>query len=302
MSSASSVRETRNLGGDDAWRTLVATGRFKLFWHALERLRAADGFTHARSLAFGLSLVVVQGVVALVACMVAFGQSELTHTILSSVRRASPGPATDILIWAGTQARHVGHEHRLLPLVAGLGGTMVTATTSAGQIIRGVNRLYGIEHDGPFLRKYGRAMFLAAAVLLTLVAACILLTLGHHATASADTEHQARVAWIWLRWPAAVLLASAGFGAILRFAPRRRQPRWSWLAFGGAVGVLGWIVVTLALALVFRVSATSQVYGPLAGIVALQLWTFCAAVATFYGAAIAAELEAVRSGTVPRKP
>src|SRR5436305_5225195 len=69
MSSASSVRETRGLGGDDAWRTLVATGRLKLFWHALQRLRASDGFTHARSLAFGLSLVVVQGVVALVACM-----------------------------------------------------------------------------------------------------------------------------------------------------------------------------------------------------------------------------------------
>jgi len=39
------------------------------------------------------------------------------------------------------------------------------------------------------------------------------------------------------------------------------------------------------------------VYGSLAGVVALQIWTFCSAIAIFFAAAIAAQLEAVRSGT-----
>ena len=34
----------------------------------------------------------------------------------------------------------------------------------------------------------------------------------------------------------------------------------------------------------------------LAGIVALQLWTFFSAIAIFFGAAVAAQLEAVRAG------
>jgi uncharacterized BrkB/YihY/UPF0761 family membrane protein len=293
MSTANAVRETRGLSGDDAWRTLAATGRLKLIWSALVRLRAADGFSHARSLAFALSLVLVQGVVALVGWAVAYGHSGFSHTIRESVRSTSPGPASSVLVWAVAQAQHVGREHSFLPLVVGMAGTIMTATTATGQIMRGVNRLYGIESDGPFLRKYGRAFLIAAAVLVAIVGAGGALTLGHHAVA----QHGAHVLWAWIRWPLVVALASAAFGAILHFAPRRHQPRLSWLAFGGAVGVTGWILVTIALSLLFRVSSTfGEVYGPLAGVVALQLWTFGVAVATFFGAAIAAELEAVRSG------
>jgi uncharacterized BrkB/YihY/UPF0761 family membrane protein len=48
----------------------------------------------------------------------------------------------------------------------------------------------------------------------------------------------------------------------------------------------------------FRASSSfGDVYGWLAGVVALQIWTFLSAVAIFFGAAIAAQLEAVRSGT-----
>ena len=52
-----------------------------------------------------------------------------------------------------------------------------------------------------------------------------------------------------------------------------------------------------ALALVFNVSKTfGQTYGSLAGLVALQLWTFFSALAILYGVAVAAQLEAVRAG------
>jgi uncharacterized BrkB/YihY/UPF0761 family membrane protein len=97
-------------------------------------------------------------------------------------------------------------------------------------------------------------------------------------------------------------LAATAFGAILRWAPRRRQPRWSWLVFGGVVGVAGWTLVTLSLAVVFRVSSSfGEVYGALAGVVALQTWTFLSSVAIFFGVSVAAQLEAVRSGTTPSR-
>ena len=47
----------------------------------------------------------------------------------------------------------------------------------------------------------------------------------------------------------------------------------------------------------FNVSKTfGQTYGSLAGLVALQLWTFFSALAILYGVAVAAQLEAVRAG------
>ncbi len=298
MSSATCVRETRDLTGDDAWRTLAATGWISLVRDSFTRLRAADGFSHARSLAFTLSLVCVQGLIALVGLAVEFGQGGFSRTIQGAIDSAVPGPAGALLERTFAQARNVGLEHRFMPLLIGLAGTLVTATTATAQLIRGFNRLYGIEKDGPVLYKYSRAFALAIVVGGAFVGGAAALTWGRDLRAAGDGN----VGWHLLRWVLALGLAAAAFGAILRWAPRRRQPQWSWLVFGGAMGVVGWSLVTLAFSIVFRLSSSfGRVYGGFAGVVALQLWTFASAVAIFFGAAVAAQLEAVRSGTEARR-
>ena len=49
MSTASHVRETWELRGDDARETLQSTGRMALLKYAVVRLRAADGTSHSRA-------------------------------------------------------------------------------------------------------------------------------------------------------------------------------------------------------------------------------------------------------------
>jgi YihY family inner membrane protein len=296
MSSATCVRETWELTGDDARRTLAATGRIKLMRDAFVRLRAADGFSHARSLAFATSLVFVQGLIALVGLAVEFGQAAFSRTILGAIESAVPGPAGSLLTRTFAQAQKIGFEHRFLPLVLGLVGTLLTATTATAQLTRGINRLYGIEKDGPSLRKYLRAFLLAVVVLAAFIGAGAILTAGRDLSQNASGS--TFLVWRVFRWPVTLGLAAAAFGGILRWAPRRRQPHWSWLVFGGVTGVAGWTIVTIAFSVAFRVSSSfGEVYGPLAGVVALQIWTFCSAVAVLFGAAIAAQLEVVRSGT-----
>jgi len=297
MSTASHVRETRNLTGDDAWRTLAATGWIRLMRDAFVRLRAADGFSHSRSLAFATSLVFVQGLIALVGLAVEFGQARFNRMILGAIENAVPGPAGSLLIKVFAQAQQVGLEHRFLPLLLGLAGTLVTASTATAQLTRGINRLYGIEKDGPFVHKYARALLLAIVVLAAFIGAGTMLAVGRELSGHLGGTGT-QLAWHLVRWPAALGLAAAAFGGILRWAPRRRQPHWSWLAFGGVIGVAGWTIVTVIFGLAFRASSSfGEVYGPLAGVVALQIWTFFSAVAIFFGAAISAQLEAVRSGT-----
>ncbi|HEX4403410.1 MAG TPA: YihY/virulence factor BrkB family protein [Polyangia bacterium] len=299
MSTARHVPETNHLSGDNAWETLRTTGRLNLIRDAVIRLRAADGFSHSRSLAFATSLVMVQGVVVLVGISVAFGQTELNRTIFAAIESAVPGPTSGLLMNALTQARRVGLERPALPLLVGLVGTLVTASTATGQIIRGINRIYGIENDGPFIQKYARAFLLAVVVLLAMVGAGVALTAGGDlsGTAGRGGVH----AWRFVRWPLALGMTTAAVAGLLRWAPRRRQPRWSWLMLGGVIAVGGWTLMTAAFAVVFRVSSTfGQVYGPLAGLVALQLWTFFSAVAVFFGVSVAAQLEAVRSGAGDR--
>jgi uncharacterized BrkB/YihY/UPF0761 family membrane protein len=91
---------------------------------------------------------------------------------------------------------------------------------------------------------------------------------------------------------------------IFRWSPRRRQPGWSWLAIGALLSVVLVLIVTLALNAIFQFSSTfGQTYGPLAGFVALLLWTLLTSIALLYGVALAAQLEAVRAGVpAPRRP
>jgi YihY family inner membrane protein len=300
VSTAALVKETWNLTGDDARRTLASTGRMSLLKDAVVRLRSADGTSHSRGLAFAVSLVLVQGLVVVVGFAVATGSAGFRQLLLDTIQASAPGPTSDLLTNAVEQATRVGRQHRYLPLTIGLIGTLVTATIAMGQLERAMNRIYGIEKDRPFVEKYKLALALAVSAGLVIAAAFALLAFGRGLV----DEGTARSFWIVVRWPIGVALVAAGLAVLFQWAPRRRQPGWAWLAFGAWVSVAGWTLVTAALAIVFNISKTfGQTYGSLAGLVALQLWTFFSALAILYGVAVAAQLEAVRAGvSQPQDP
>jgi YihY family inner membrane protein len=294
MSTATKVPETWELTGDDARKTLLDTGRVQLLKDAFTRLRAADGFSHSRSLAFVTSLVLVQGLIVLVGFATAFGDLRMSREIVAAIESAIPGPAGQLLTDAVKQAREVGADHRYLPLLLGLVGTLVTGTTAMGQIERGFNRIYGIERDRPTVEKYGRALVLAVAAGSGLALAFLIFAFGRQ---SETTDGFLRATWPYMRWPLGLAVATLALAAMLRWSPRRRQPAWSWLVFAAAVCVAGWVFVTVALGAALSLSSSfGETYGGLAGLVALQLWTLFSAIAIFFGASVAAQLEAVRAG------
>jgi YihY family inner membrane protein len=295
MSNATRVPETYELDGDDARKTLADTGQVALLKDSFTRLRAADGFSHARALAFTTSLVLVQGMIVVVGLATAFGDVRFVRTAITAIEAAVPGPAANVLRNAVEQASRVGNEGDYLPLTLGLIGLLVTATTAMGQFERALNRLYGIEQDRPSLVKYTRAFLLALTAGSAIACAFLVIAFGRGALSSGVETV--------LRWPLALLFAAVGLGVLFNYAPKRRQPAWSWLAFGAGVAVVLWSSATLLLALAFRVFTNfGDTYGPLAGIVALQLWTFVSACAILYGGAVMAQLEAVRAGvTEPRE-
>ena len=294
MSTATKVPETWELTGDDARKTLLDTGRVQLLKDSFVRLRAADGFSHSRSLAFVTSLVLVQGLIALVGFAAVFGDLRMSREIVAAIESAIPGPAGEVLTDAVAQAREVGADRRYLPLLLGLVGTLITGTTAMGQIERGFNRIYGIERDRPTLEKYGRAFVLAVGAGTGFALAFLVFAFGRQSETADDLL---RSTWPYARWPLGLVVATLAIAALLQWSPRRRQPAWSWLVSAAAVCVAGWVLVTVALGIALNLSSSfGETYGPLAGLVALQLWTLLSAIAIFYGAAVAAQLEAVRAG------
>ena len=301
MSVARLVPETWELTGDDARETLSRTGRARLLRDAFVRFRASDGFSHARSLAFVLSLLVVQGVIVLVGVAAALGDSTVSATIVRAITSAAPGPAGRALTKTVFHAYGTGASGQY-PILIAVGLTaLVTGTTLMGQIERALNRLYGIEQDRPTRQKYGRAFVLAVTAGALAVAAFAFFALGNdigRGIANEDVGHT----WQVLRWPLALILSGSAIALVFRWSPYRHQPSWSWLAYGGAASVAMWSLATAGLGVFFHANTTfSATYGPLAGMIALLFWAFASSVAITFGAALAAQLEAVRAGvTSPR--
>ena len=81
---------------------------------AFVRLRYADGFSHARSMAFLMALVFVQGIIAVVGLASALGNRQLSRGIVTAIRDVAPGPAGRLLTTAvepgqrdnGAEGRH----------------------------------------------------------------------------------------------------------------------------------------------------------------------------------------------------
>ena len=296
MSTANHVPETWGLTGDDALETLERTGRWALVRDAFKRLRYADGFSHARSMAYLTTLVFLQAVIALVGLASALSSGGVSNVIVKTLRQIVPGPAGRVLTDAVQQAHKAGSSHRHLALIVGLAGALITGTTLMGQIERALNRLYGVEQDRPTVHKYGRAFVLTITAGILFVVAFAALALGR-AIGSSLSNHTVSSVWNVARWPMALGLLIAAIALLFNWSPRRHQPGWSWLAFGAIVSVILLAIVTVALDGMFQISSTfGKTYGPLAGVVALMIWAVLASIALLFGAAIGAQLEAVRGG------
>ncbi len=296
MSTANQVPETWELTGDDARATLRTVGVRQLVVDAWQRLRFADGFSHARSLAFTTSLLLVQAIIGMVGLASALGRGGFSDIIVRTLQAAVPGPAGHTLTGAVSQARTAGHAGEYLGLTFGLVGSLVTGATMMGQVERALNRLYGVEADRPTFQKYRLATLLALSAGVLAALACWCLTMGRDLQRSWQ-NHALQQTWSVVRWPIGLLLMGAAIALLFRWSPRRHQPSWSWLAYGSSISVLLWCAVTASLGFFFSASRSfGDTYGPLAGVVALLLWSLLSSIAVLFGAALGAQLESVRAG------
>ena len=307
MGTSSRVPETITISGDelsadDAVTTLRRYGRWNLVKDSFIRFRYADGFSHARALALQMCLSFIPLIIAVVGLASAVHQQKVGQVIIQTVAGVLPGKdQADMVEQAAQRTQDQGVTGGHVALWLGLLAAIVALTTAMGQIERGANRIYGIERDRPALRKYGRALLMAltAGLLLQLGFVVIIAgdALGEALAAAYGLGGTFQTLWTIGSWPLGVVLAWASFTVVIERAPRRRQPGYSWLAFGSGVSIALWLLLTGLLALyVVKSASFGSTYGPLTGIFALLLWANLSSVALFLGVALAAQLEAVRAG------
>ena len=299
MSTARAVPTTRgDLEGDDALRTLRRCGRWRVARDSLERFRAADGFSHSRALAFQFTLTLLPALIAVVGLAAALEQETFRRVVAESLSDLAPGAVGGLLTDALKQGvSAAGSERGETALTLGGAAALAAGTTAMAQIERGANRIYGVEIDRPFLRKYAVGLALASTAGLLALLGAVILVGGTAIRDAAGWGDGFNSAWGLLRWPLGLVCAVGSIALLFQRAPRREQPEPSWLAYGAAASTLLWVAFLAILALFVEVSNSfGSTYGPLAGTIGVLLWAFLSSLALFLGLAFAAQLEAVRAG------
>jgi YihY family inner membrane protein len=305
MSSTQPVPETRlmsevELSPDHAWRALRRYGGWRLLRDAIIRFRYGDGLSHARALALQLCLAAVPLLIALQGMSTRLRLGQGGRVVAETVLALTPG-ASDSLV-----AELLGDDERIqdvgdVALILGLITAVVALTSAVGQIERGANRIYGVQRDRPFVRKYLRALVLAlAAGVPALISFLMLVAGGPLGTSMQRSYHwndDVTTIWDIVRWPLSLLLTVVTVSVLFRFAPRRRQPGMPWVMIGGALATTLWWLVSLLLAGYVAASRSfGDTYGPLTAVMALLLWATLTAISLLLGIAFAAQLEARRVG------
>jgi len=299
VSTARSVPPTRGeLEGDEALETLRECGRRRLVWDAITRFRAADGFSHARALAFQSVLTLLPAIIAVVGLAAALDQESFSAAVQDTIGAVAPGAAGDILTSALRQGSSAAtRETGETALVGGFLAAVASGMAAMTAIERGANRIYGVERDRPFVRRYAVALGLALTAGVLALASVAVLVGGAAIADAVGWGGTVDAVWRVARWPLGLVFTVTSIALLLEVAPRRRQPEASWLAFGAAAAAGLWLVFMAILAVYLEATGTfGATYGPIAGTIGVLLWAFLSSIALFGGLALAAQLEAVRAG------
>ena len=304
MSPAPHVPETydidsSDLSADDAATTIRRTGQRQLFKDAGKRFIEGDGTSFARAVGLSLTLSYLPLMIAAVGLSSALSGKlgDAIKQTLSSIAPKGGGDALSQAVEAGGQG---GSTAGVVALIAGLVTGLWSQVAAMSQLERGANRIYGIDEERPYKRKYARAALVALYGGLPALLGFGLIVGGGAAAEAFGGAYgwpqTVITALTWLRWPLGVALDVLAVVVIFRMAPNRHQPAPAWLSVGAALAVTAWLVFTGLLVLYVNNSGSfGKVYGPLTGIIALILWAQLTSVALLLGLAFAAQLESVRA-------
>ncbi|MFE4451582.1 YihY/virulence factor BrkB family protein [Streptomyces sp. NPDC056796] len=305
MGTATRVPQTRDmagseLSGDEALATLRRYGRWPLLRDSFVRFRYADGFSHSRALALQTVLAVVPLVIAFVGLSTALHTEDLGRVAELTIHRITAGPSAEVVDDALDRSRRRADDGAQVALWFGLLFSLANTTTAMCQVERGANRIYGVERDRVFHRKYLRGLVMSLTAGVPLGLGFVAMVAGGDLVAAVADVYGLgsgpRTAWDVLRRPVGVLLVILSASAIFRRSPRRRQPGYTWLAFGAAVYLVLWTTLTWLLSLYLEISGSfDTVYGPLTAFMSLLLWAYLTSIALFLGLSFAAQMEAVRA-------
>lgn len=182
----------------------------------------------------------------------------------------------------------------------GLLAALWSASGYVRAFTRAANAIYGVSEGRPFYRLQPQQLGLTAAglVLVALVATMLIVS-GPVADAVGDLlglGQAPRTAWNLVKWPVLVAIMTLLLTLLFWVAPNVRQPKFRWLAVGGAVTLLLWAVASAGFGTYVAYFGSYDVtYGSLGAVIAFLVWLYLANLAVMLGVEINAGVQRGRA-------
>lgn len=178
----------------------------------------------------------------------------------------------------------------------GLLAALWAASNGMSAITTSLNAAYDLKESRPWWKERLTAIGLTIALSIFIISALLLVVAGGWiadwlaATFGLGTSFP--LAWKIIQWPVVLGCMTLAFALIYYFAPDFREQAWQWLTPGAAVGVVLWLVVSIA----FRVylqffDSYNATYGSLGAVIILMLWLYFTGLAVLIGGEINSEIE-----------
>lgn len=249
----------------------------------------AAGLTYRGLLSVFPALIVVVALTGLVVT-----NDEAVDTLVGIVEDVAPAAVADAVA-ARTREVASGRTAAGVLLSVGVLASLWTATSYLRAFTRAANQIYGVREGRPAYRLVPQQLLLTlVGLVLTAAVLLALVVSGPVARAVGDAlglGSTAVTVWNVLKWPVLVLVAATLVSLLFLVAPNVRQPTFRWLAVGGGVALLTWMLVSLGFGLYLaNFSSYDATYGTLGAVIAFLVWMYLGNSALLFGVEVNAEL------------
>ncbi len=273
-------------------RTLLSFAAFK---RAAQEFQSDDALGLAAQLAYYLVLALFPFILFLVAVLDTFSNPEFARYILDYLRQVLPEQVFGII--DDYVGQFLGDDNSAPGLLSlGILGTIWAASGAFSAIINALNKAYDVEETRPYWKVKGIAILMTIGLSGLILAGVVLLVVGPQiGEAIAEYFGLGRVfevVWGVGRWVAALLFLVFTVALIYYFAPDAGQP-FRWITPGGFIGVLLWILASLAFRFYianFGGDSYSATYGSIGAVIILLLYLYISSLAILFGAELNATL------------
>ena len=178
----------------------------------------------------------------------------------------------------------------------GILAALWAASNGLGAITESLNTAYDLKETRPWWKQRLTAIGLTVALSILIIGALILVVAGGHIAEWLAAHYGFGpvfpLSWRIIQWPVVLACMTFAFALIYYLAPDFREQSWQWLTPGSVIGVVLWLLVSLAFRIYLHYfNSYSATYGSLGAVIILMLWLSLTGAAVLIGGEVNSEIE-----------